>query len=299
MPSGAVGGELTAAGAVSRLALQDAESGSLPATDLFGAKPEGLHSSERATPRLEDEQWQAESGGFSTAGAEAGAGAAAAQESMRTHHQRSSAYESPFALPAMQQPALELGAGSQQQQQPSPPGDAKSSEAAANGAKPSPLQLLFAEAQRGAAQDPEGAAACWDDTQLLEAVEGALTPPPGLGGKHATLWAQQPELLGALRLLAAILPHPPAQAPEPYHRMLQLVLDTAHACTSLNEEAVGLAMSTLTNADTTGVGARERGKCGGTGVQCGGHSHRLLLVRLQRWGCGVLGRDTRAAVGLK
>lgn len=45
---------------------------------------------------------------------------------------------------------------------------------------------------------------------------------------------------------------PPAQAPEQYRTMLEAIVTIAYASISLNEEAVVLALETLTSADTTG-----------------------------------------------
>jgi hypothetical protein len=58
--------------------------------------------------------------------------------------------------------------------------------------------------------------------------------------------------LQVLRLLAAIMPHPLPQAAEQYRLMLELVIQVAYTSVTLNEEAVVLALATLTGADTTG-----------------------------------------------
>ncbi|GAB4815111.1 hypothetical protein N2152v2_002157 [Parachlorella kessleri] len=225
---------------------------------------------------------------------------------VRHHRTPSMPVVSPFSAAAMQQ-----SSALQQQQQSTPPPQQQPAgathqqaqlqqdrgpqqqqdEPTANGsALPSQLQQALQEAERRVRRGRDGAAACWADPQLVAALRELLEPPAGLGAKNVARWVRQPELMQALQLLAAILPHPPSPHHlDTYCQMLDLIMHVAYASLSLKEETVTLCLATLAEADTTGREEEVVDLC------CELISHRGSWPATTA-GCTTLGRHVSMAV---
>lgn len=148
--------------------------------------------------------------------------------------------------------------------------------------------LLLKDAEQRAIKGREDTLSCWGDSQVLIALKEVMRPPAGQG-KNLVHWGQQPELLQALRLSTIMMKWPPAQAPEQYRTMLEAIVTIAYASISLNEEAVVLALETLTSADTTGIEAEVVQLC------CELISHRGSWAATSA-GCTTLGQYVHMAV---
>ncbi len=93
----------------------------------------------------------------------------------------------------------------------------------------------------------------------------------GLSRAKLEAWATKLEFLQLLRLLAAMLRHPPPDRPDSYSSVVRLLINAVHAAVAVGEAAVELSVKALCAAmQPTGMYA-----CGGGG------GYSLEWARLQ------------------